>query len=178
MRKLTSLAAMAALCSAAMLLSAPSQAMTPGTAAGVKGAAATIDPVEKTACWRYGWHGWGWYPCFYGYRAYPYYGYGGYGYGYRGWGYGGYGYRRWGWSDIHLKHDIAPVGHLANGLGLYRFSYTDSDKVYVGVLAQEVARVMPDAVRRAPNGYLQVDYARVGVPMMTWNEWVEAGQRH
>jgi hypothetical protein len=178
MRKLTSLAAVAALFSAAMLLSAPSQAMTPGTASSVRGAAATIDPVEKTACWRYGWHGWGWYPCYYG-GYYPYrYGYG-YGYGYRPYGYyGGYGYRRWGWSDVNLKHDIVPVGHLANGLGLYRFSYTDSDKVYVGVLAQEVARVMPDAVRRAPNGYLQVDYARVGMPMMTWNEWVEAGQRH
>lgn len=179
MRKLTSLAAVAALFSAAVLLSAPSQAMTPGTASGVKGAAATIDPVEKTACWRYGWHGWGWYPCYYG-GYYPYrYGYGGYGYrpyGYYG-GYG-YGYRRWGWSDINLKHDIVPVGHLANGLGLYRFSYNDSDKVYVGVLAQEVERVMPDAVRRAPNGYLQVNYARIGMPMMTWDQWVEAGRRH
>jgi hypothetical protein len=181
MRKSTSLAAMAALFAAAMLLSAPSQAMTPGTASSVRGAAATIDPVEKTACWRYGWHGWGWYPCFYGYRAYPYYGYG-WGYrrwGYGGWGgYGGYGYRRWHYSDVNLKHDIVPLGHLANGLGLYRFSYTDSDKVYVGVLAQEVERVMPDAVRRAPNGYLQVNYARVGVPMMTWDQWVEAGRRH
>jgi len=45
-----------------------------------------------------------------------------------------------------------PVGHLANGLSLYRFSYTDGDKLYVGVLAQQVERVMPDAVRRAPNG--------------------------
>ncbi len=173
MRKLTSLAAVAALFSAAMLLSAPSQAMTPGTAAGVKGAAATLDPVEKTACWRYGWHGWGWYPCYY--RVYPYYGYR---YYYRPyWGYR-WGYRRWWWSDIHLKHDIVPVGHLANGLNLYRFSYNDSDKVYVGVLAQEVARVMPDAVRRAPNGYLQVDYERIGMPMMTWDQWVEAGRRH
>ena len=185
MRKLTSLAAVAALFAAVMLFSAPSQAMSPGTASGVKGAAAAIDPVEKTACWRYGWHGWGWYPC---YRPVPYYGWGprwgwGGGWGYRRWGWGGgWGYRRWGWghhwSDMRLKHDIVPVGHLANGLGLYRFSYNDSDKVYVGVLAQEVERVMPDAVRRAPNGYLQVNYARVGVPMMTWDEWVEAGRRH
>jgi len=178
MRKLTSLAAAAALFSAAMLVSAPSQAMTLGTPSGVKGAAATIDLVEKTACWRWGWRGWGWYPCYYG-GYYPYrYGY--YGYGYRPYGYygGGWGYRRWHWSDVNLKHDIVPVGHLANGVGLYRFSYNDSDKVYVGVLAQEVERVMPDAVRRAPNGYLQVDYTRVGVPMMTWDQWVEAGKRH
>jgi hypothetical protein len=179
MRKLTSLAAVAALFSAAMLLSAPSQAMTPGTAAAVKGAAATLDPVEKTACWRWGWRGWGWYPCW-GYG--PRWGWGG-GWGYRRWGWGGgWGYRRWGWghhwSDMRLKHDIAPVGHLANGLGLYRFSYNDSDKVYVGVLAQEVERVLPDAVSRAPNGYLDVNYDRVGVPMMTWDQWVEAGERH
>jgi hypothetical protein len=115
MRTLTSLAAAAALFSAAMLLSAPSRAMTPGTASGLKGAAATLDPVEKAACWRYGWHGWGWYPCFGGY--YPYYGYRYYGYGPR-WGWGGWGYRRWHWSDQNLKHDIVPVGHLASGLGL------------------------------------------------------------
>jgi hypothetical protein len=177
MRRLTSLAAVAALFSASVLLSAPSQAMTPGTGAGVKRAAAAIDPVEKTACWRWGWHGWGWYPCYAG--VYPGYGYRYWGYG-RGWG--GWGHRRsgWGhhWSDMRLKHDIVPVGHLANGLGLYRFSDNDSDKVFVGVLAQEVERVMPDAVRRAPNGFLQVNYARVGVPMMTWEQWVEAGERH
>jgi len=176
MRKLTSLAAVAALFVSVLLLSAPSQAMTLGAPSGVKDAAATLDPVEKTACWRYGWHGWGWYPCYYG--GYSPYRYGYYGYG-RPYGYyGGYGYRRYWWSDMRLKHDIVPVGHLANGLGLYRFSYNDSDKVYVGVLAQEVERVMPDAVRRAPNGYLQVNYARIGMPMMTWEEWVEAGRRH
>jgi len=47
-------------------------------------------PIEKAACWRYGWHGPGWYPCRYWgprpyyrryWRARPYY---------RGWG-----YRRW-----------------------------------------------------------------------------------
>jgi hypothetical protein len=91
MRNLTSLAAAAAF-SAAMLVSAPGQAMTLGAPAGVNGAAATLDLVEKTACWRYGWHGWGWYPCFYG--VYPYYGYRSWGYGPR-WGWGGWGYRRW-----------------------------------------------------------------------------------
>src|SRR5215813_10067086 len=130
MRKLTSLAAVAALFVSVLLLSAPSQAMTLGAPSGVKDAAATLDPVEKTACWRYGWHGWGWYPCYYG-GYYPYYGGYGYGYGYRRWGgygWGGWGYRRWHYSDQNLKHDIVPVGHLANGLGLYRFSYNDSDK--------------------------------------------------
>src|SRR5262249_58644619 len=92
MRNVTSLAAATAF-PAAMLLSAPSQAMTPGAASGVKGAAATLDPVEKTACWRYGWHGWGWYPCYYG-GYYPYYG--GYGYGYGHCPLGGHWWGGWG----------------------------------------------------------------------------------
>jgi hypothetical protein len=41
----------------------------------------SISPIEKTACWRWGWRGWGWYPC---------------GYWGPGWGYGPY--HRWGWG--------------------------------------------------------------------------------
>src|SRR3954464_3144313 len=55
-------------------------------------------------------------------------------------------YRR---SDMMLKHDIAVIGHLHNGLGFYRFSYNGSDKAYVGVIAQEVQLLVPGAVRRA-----------------------------
>src|SRR5205823_14499907 len=51
-------------------------------------------------------------------------------------------------SDIRLKHDIRLLGHLENGLGYYRFSYNGSDKVYVGVMAQEVQSVKPEAVVR------------------------------
>ena len=60
---------------------------------------------------------------------------------------GGGGGRR---SDITLKHDIALLGHLDNGLGFYRFSYNGSDAAYVGVMAQEVQVVMPDAVSARP----------------------------
>lgn len=31
--------------------------------ASVRIAADSITPLEQTACWRRGWHGWGWYPC-------------------------------------------------------------------------------------------------------------------
>ena len=63
MRKRITLAAAAALFSAAALMSGPAQAMPFGAPSGVLGAAEAINPIEKTACWRYGWHGWGWYPC-------------------------------------------------------------------------------------------------------------------
>src|SRR5215831_616740 len=52
---------------------------------------------------------------------------------------GGRGGRR---SDVALKHDIVLLGRLDNGLGFYRFAYNGSNQVYVGVLAQEVQKVM------------------------------------
>jgi Protein of unknown function (DUF3300)/Chaperone of endosialidase len=55
-------------------------------------------------------------------------------------------------SDVRLKHDIVLLGQLDNGLGLYRFSYNGSRKAYVGVLAQEVQQVMPQAVARGTEG--------------------------
>jgi hypothetical protein len=79
-------------------------------------------------------------------------------------------------SDIHLKHDIVPLGRLANGLGFYRFSYNGSDKAYVGVMAQEVQSVMPEAVVRGRDGYLRVRYDRLGLKLQTWDEWVASGK--
>ena len=77
-------------------------------------------------------------------------------------------------SDVRLKHDITPVGELASGLGLYRYRYLWSDTAYVGVMAQEVAAVMPEAVQRGADGYLRVDYSRLGLRLQTWDEWVAA----
>ena len=74
-------------------------------------------------------------------------------------------------SDFRLKRDIAMVGQLENGLGLYRYHYIWSDQVYVGVMAQEVAQVDPDAVVLGDDGYLRVNYARLGLRMQTWDEW-------
>lgn len=76
-------------------------------------------------------------------------------------------------SDVRLKDDVAQVGRLANGLGLYRFRYRGDDAVHVGVMAQEVAAVDPDAVVRGEDGYLRVNYDRLGLRMMTWQEWLD-----
>ena len=77
--------------SATMLLAAtftPAQALPMGTA-GIGPAIDAINTVDKAACWRWGWHGWGWYPCW---------GPGfGYGWGPR-WGWG------WGWHRWHHWH--------------------------------------------------------------------------
>ena len=78
-------------------------------------------------------------------------------------------------SDIRLKRDITQVGELDSGIGLYRYRYLWSDTTYVGVMAQEVAAVMPEAVQRGADGYLRVDYARLGLRPQIGDEWVAAG---
>jgi len=74
-------------------------------------------------------------------------------------------------SDIRLKRDIDLLERLDNGLGLYRYRYLWSDQLYVGVMAQEVATVMPAAVLTGADGYLRVDYGRLGLRLQTWEEW-------
>ena len=74
-----------------------------------------------------------------------------------------------------MKRDIAQVGELDSGVGLYRYRYLWSDTIYVGVMAQEVAAVMPEAVQRGADHYLRVDYARLGLRPQIWGEWVAAG---
>ena len=75
-------------------------------------------------------------------------------------------------SDVRLKRDITLVGRLDDGLGLYRYRYLWSDTAYVGVMAQEVALIRPDAiVRDALDDYLKVDYGRLGMKLMTLPEW-------
>jgi outer membrane immunogenic protein len=70
-------------------------------------------------------------------------------------------------SDARLKRDVTLVGRRDDGLGIYRYRYLWSDTVYVGVLAQEVALFRPDAVVRDPlNGYLSVDYGRLGLHLV------------
>jgi FecR protein len=75
-------------------------------------------------------------------------------------------------SDMRLKRDIVEVARLNSGIHLYRFRYNWSDQVYVGVMAQEVAMVEPDAVERGPDGYLKVFYGKLGLRLETWDEWV------
>jgi hypothetical protein len=60
-------------------------------------------------------------------------------------------------------------------LGFYRFVYNGGERAYVGVIAQEVQRVSPDAVARGPDGYLSVFYDKVGVKFQTYDQWVASG---
>jgi uncharacterized membrane protein YgcG len=90
----------------------------------------------------------------------------------RGGGGRGGGGRR---SDVALKHDIILLGRLDNGLGFYRFSYNGSDQAYVGVMAQEVQMIAPEAVTRARDGYLEVFYEKLGLKFQTYEQWIASG---
>jgi hypothetical protein len=103
---------------------------------------------------------------------------GGGGGGFRGGGGRGGGGRGGGRrSDAALKHDVALLGRLDNGLGFYRFSYYGSDKAYVGVLAQEVQTIAPKAVARGRDGYLRVFYEKLGLRFDTYDHWIRSGAR-
>jgi outer membrane immunogenic protein len=80
-------------------------------------------------------------------------------------------------SDVRLKRDVVLIARLDNGLGVYRYRYVWSDTVYVGVMAQEVALLRPDAVvRDTLDDYLRVDYSRLGLKLMTWPQWQAASK--
>lgn len=68
-------------------------------------------------------------------------------------------------SDRRLKTDIQRLGTLEKwGIGVYSFKYVDSlkdqygDKTYVGVMADEVEQVLPEAVITMADGYKAVNY--------------------
>lgn len=74
-------------------------------------------------------------------------------------------------SDLYLKKNIEP--YLFYGtIPIYKFHYRDEDdssKKHFGVIAQEVLKQRPDTVKRHKDGYLTVNYRKLGVP--TDAEW-------
>lgn len=64
-------------------------------------------------------------------------------------------------SDIRLKEDIREMGLLGSGIRVVHYRYRGLPGRFIGVIAQEVAQVLPEAVAMHPSGYLMVDYARI-----------------
>jgi hypothetical protein len=74
-------------------------------------------------------------------------------------------------SDSRVKAGVVKVGTHPAGFGLYRFRYLWSETEYVGVIAQEVRELMPEAVACNENGILRVDYGAIGVEMVPYAAW-------
>ena len=68
-------------------------------------------------------------------------------------------------SDLRLKTDVCKVGTTVYGLPLYRFRYKERDELYEGVMAQDVVDVFPSAVLKGADGFLRVNYRRLGIAM-------------
>lgn len=70
-------------------------------------------------------------------------------------------------SDRRLKDGIVAVGKDdRTGLTLYEFHYLEQPgRRYIGVMADEVETLMPDAVTYDDMGYASVDYGMLGIEM-------------
>lgn len=65
-------------------------------------------------------------------------------------------------SDARLKRDVVQVGELPSGLPIVEFKYAWEDDVRRGVIAQDAAKLFPEAVSEDPEtGYLLVDYSQI-----------------
>jgi hypothetical protein len=60
-------------------------------------------------------------------------------------------------SDRRVKTDIVRIGKMDNGLPLYSFKYKGKPGYNIGVMAQDVEKVKPDAVIEI-NGVKHVNY--------------------
>jgi hypothetical protein len=69
-------------------------------------------------------------------------------------------------SDIRAKGGVERVGEAGRDLPLYRFRYKGGSDEYIGVMAQDVLEVMPEAVSVGADGYYRVDYAKLGISMV------------
>jgi hypothetical protein len=63
-------------------------------------------------------------------------------------------------SDARLKEDVKRVGKTDEGLGVYTYRYKGSPVRQMGVMAQEVEKAKPDAVRTV-SGFKAVDYGKL-----------------
>ena len=74
-------------------------------------------------------------------------------------------------SDIRAKENIVKLGTLPNGLNVYEFEYKSEFKdkplaghgTFVGVMAHEVEKIIPNAVVTMNDGYKAVNYSMLGI---------------
>ena len=71
--------------------------------------------------------------------------------------------------DPCLKENVVEIGRHPLGFGLYLFDYKPEHRAAhghgrrFGVMADEVARIVPAAVHVAGDGFMRVDYSQLGI---------------
>lgn len=63
-------------------------------------------------------------------------------------------------SDRRAKENIKRIGKTYDGQNIYSYNYKSGGPTQIGMMAQEVAKKKPDAVRDIGGGLKAVDYAR------------------
>lgn len=69
-------------------------------------------------------------------------------------------------SDITLKENIHFEDKIINNLPIYSFEYKNKsygDGRFIGVMAQDVEKIYPEAVIINENGFKMVDYSKIGI---------------
>ena len=75
-------------------------------------------------------------------------------------------------SDRRLKTDIAELGSTEDGIKLYSWKYkSDLVTTWVGVMAQDLKTTHPEALVTGADGFYRVNYSKLGVRMMTLEQW-------
>lgn len=68
-------------------------------------------------------------------------------------------------SDRRLKREIRRAGTLSSGIPAYFFKYIDtiddSERIFHGVMADEVLPIIPEAIITDDDGYMAVDYGKL-----------------
>lgn len=67
-------------------------------------------------------------------------------------------------SDSRLKEDVRFICKSAMGLPMVVFNYKGRKERFVGTLAEDVQKILPDAVRER-DGFLTVNYSRLDIPL-------------
>jgi hypothetical protein len=69
-------------------------------------------------------------------------------------------------SDERLKTDVEEIKTMDNGIKVVRWKWNDigqkianPNQPTVGVIAQQIAKIIPEAVKKHVSGYLMVDYS-------------------
>jgi hypothetical protein len=80
-------------------------------------------------------------------------------------------------SDRRLKSAAMHLATMLNGIRIYSFRYRWSEQVYVGVMAQDLIHhpAFGAAIRLAADGFYRVNYALLGLRMVTIEEWRRDG---
>lgn len=73
-------------------------------------------------------------------------------------------------SDRRLKENVRYVSKLLDGLSVYVYRYIGSVVDTIGLMAEEVAKIYPEAVAIGKDGYAEINY--LAVPT-----WVGKGKR-